>query len=88
MNTRENVIYNILKRLNELNENEELKKNKISSMEYLYAKVYKSIKPKRLNNILNNKAKKISLKELDCIAKALHMSTYELFKENQSNFNR
>jgi len=67
MTTKENIIYNILKKIDFLEKNEVLIKNGIISMEYLYIKTYRQIKPKRLNDILKDNAKKITLKELDII---------------------
>ena len=76
METKEIIIDNILKRLNEINNDEIFKKANpnISAEEYLYAKVYKIIKLKRLTNILNGNAKKITTNELCNIANALNVS--------------
>ena len=78
----EKIRYNILKRLNEINYDDNFKKlyPDIKAEEYLVVKLYKSIKPKRLINILNGKAKRISTYEVCQISKALNVKLSELVK--------
>lgn len=82
MKTNEIIIYNILRRLDEIDNNKDFKSNypDISAIEYLYAKVYPNIKLKRLMNILNCKAKRISAFELKYIAQALNIEISKLVK--------
>ena len=82
MKTKERIIYNILKRLDEMNNDEKFKKAypNIKAEEYLVVKLYKSIKPKRLINILNGKAKRITTIELCYISKALNVKLSDIVK--------
>jgi hypothetical protein len=73
MNIQDSVINRILYLLEEkgyYNMNEKI--------DYLYVNTY--LEEKRLKNILNKKAKKITIKEIDAIAYALGMSIKELFE--------
>ena len=82
MTINERITKNILIKLNEMNNDTIFKERcpNIRAEEYLYAKVSKKIKIKRLTNILNRKAKRITLEELVCIADALNVYLYELVK--------
>ena len=82
MNLNEKIFNNILLKLKEIYDNEIFKKNNpgITSREYLYAKVHNNIKLKRLINILNGKAKRITTYELIYFSKALNVSVSELVK--------
>ena len=82
MNINERIVRNILLKLEEMNNDKKFKKMNpgITAKEYLYAKLYYDIKTERIINILNFKAKRITLKELVCISKALNVSLYELVK--------
>ncbi len=86
MNTKEVVIYNILKRAEEIVNNPEFKKKypDIQAGEYLYAKLHNKIKLKRLLDILGNKAEKISLREINYIADALNVPVNKLFESKGS----
>ena len=83
MNTNDIIVRNILLKLDELDNDENFKKNcpGIKSQEYLYSKVYKVISLKRLVNILHGKAKKIKVEELVIISKALNVSLNDLVKK-------
>ena len=82
MNINERIIYNILKQLDKMNKDEKFKERNpnILAQEYLYAKLQPYIKIKRLSNILNGKAKRITLDELVHIANALNVRIHELVK--------
>lgn len=82
MNVYDIVTKNILLKLVEIDEDPIFKEKNpgILASEYLYAKVYPKIKTKRLINILNGKANRITLRELYYIAEALNIPLSELFK--------
>jgi hypothetical protein len=82
MNLNEKIVYNILLKLKEIDDNETFKKNNpsITAREYLYAKVHENIKLKRLISILNGKAKRITTYELIYISEALNIKVSDLVK--------
>lgn len=83
MNIYEKITNRILFYLDNMNNDEEFKKNNpdITAQEYLCAKVNPNITPKRLVNILKGKAKRITLSELVYISKALGIDVYILFND-------
>ncbi len=83
MDIYKKITLKILCYLDEMNNEEEFKNScpGITSQEYLCAKVHPNIKPKRLINILNGKAKRITLSELVYISQALHIELTEFFKD-------
>ena len=82
MNIYEKVTKKILFYLDKMEKDKDFKKNNpnITSKEYLYNKVIPNITSRRLTNILNGKAKIITLAELVYIAQALNIEVYDLFK--------
>ena len=82
MSIYEKVTIEILSHLDKLNNDEDFKKNNsgITPQEFLCARVNPDISPKRLFNILNGKAKRITIKELCIICWALNIELKELFK--------
>ena len=86
MSIREIVIYNILKRLDEIVNNPEFKEKypDIKPGEYLYAKLHNKMKLKRITDILGNRAEMITLREIDNIAMALNVPVYKLFEVKKS----
>lgn len=83
MDIYEKLTIKILFYLDEINKNDDFKKINpgITSQEYLYLKVNPNITQKRLANILNGKAKRITLKELYIISNALNIELIEFFKD-------
>lgn len=83
MNIYEKITKRILFYLDNMNNDEEFKKNNpdITAQEYLCAKVNPNITPKRLVNILNGKAKRITLSELVHIARVLNIEITDFFVE-------
>ena len=83
MNIYEKITNRILFYLDNMNNDEEFKKNNpdITAQEYLCAKVNPNITPKRLVKILKGKAKRITLSELVYISKALGIDVYILFND-------
>ena len=65
-----------------MNNDEEFKKVNpgITAQEFLCARVNSDITPKRLVDILNGKAKRITIKELCIICYALNIEITDLFK--------
>ena len=82
MNIYEKVTIEILKYVDKSNNAEEFKKINpgITAQEFLCARVNPDITPKRLVNILNGKAKRITIKELCIICYALNIEITDLFK--------
>ena len=83
MNIYEKITKRILFYLDNMNNDEEFKKNNpdITAQEFLCAKVNSNITPKRLVNILNGKAKRITLSELVHIARVLNIEIKDFFVE-------
>lgn len=83
MNIYEKITNRILFYLDNMNNDEEFKKNNpdITAQEYLCAKVNSNITPKRLVNILNGKAKRITLSELVHISRVLNIEITDFFVE-------
>ena len=83
MNIYEKITNRILFYLDNMNNDEEFKKNNpnITAQEYLCTKINQNITSKRLINILNNKAKRITLSELVYIANVLSVDITDLFKD-------
>lgn len=83
MNIYEKITKRILFYLDNMNNDEEFKKNNpdITAQEYLCAKVNPNITPKRLVNILKGKAKRITLSELVHIARVLNIEITDFFVE-------
>lgn len=83
MNIYEKITKRILFYLDNMNNDEEFKKNNpdITAQEYLCAKVNPNITPKRLVNILNGKAKRITLSELVHISRVLNIEITDFFVE-------
>lgn len=83
MNIYEKITNRILFYLDNMNNDEEFKKNNlnITAQEYLCTKINPNITSKRLINILNNKAKRITLSELVYIANVLGVDITDLFKD-------
>ena len=82
MNIYEKITIEILSYLDKMNNDDGFKKfnSGITAQEFLCAKVNPHISPKRLVNILNSKAKRITIKELCIICWALNIELKELFK--------
>ena len=82
MNIYDKVTIEILKYVDKMNNDEEFKKVNpgITSQEFLCARVNSDITPKRLTDILNGKAKRITIKELCIICYALNIEITDLFK--------
>lgn len=83
MNIYEKITNRILFYLDNMNNDEGFKKNNpnITAQEYLCTKINPNITSKRLINILNNKAKRITLSELVYIANVLGVDITDLFKD-------
>lgn len=82
MNIYQKIVLEILKFLEKMDNDEELKKNcpDITAAEYLIAKANPDIKPQRLINILSGKTKRITLQELCIICYWLNIELKDLFK--------
>lgn len=82
MNIYEKVTKRILFYLEKMEKDIDFKKNNpnITAKEYLYNKVIPNITSRRLSNLLNGKAKLITLTELVYITQALNIEIYDLFK--------
>lgn len=83
MNIYEKITKRILFYLDNMNNDEEFKKNNpdITAQEYLCAKVNPNITPKRLVNILKGKAKRITLQEVCIICYWLNIEVPDLFRD-------
>lgn len=82
MNIYEKITIQILSYLDKMNNDDEFKKinPRITAQEYLCARVNPNITPKRLINILNGKAKRITIKELSIICYGLNVEVPEFLK--------
>lgn len=82
MNIYQKISVEILKYLDKMDNDEEFKKTcpDIKAVEYLIAKVNPDISPQRLMNILNGKAKRITLQEVCIICHWLNIEVAELFR--------
>lgn len=82
MNIYGKVTIEILKYIDKMNNDDEFKKSNlgITVQEFLCARVNSDITSKRLVNILNGKAKRITIKELCIICYALNIEITDLFK--------
>ncbi len=82
MNVYEKITIEILSYLDKMNNDDEFKKANpgITAQEYLCARVNPRMTPKRIVNILNGKAKRITIKELCIICYALDIEITDLFK--------
>lgn len=82
MNIYDKITVEILKYLDKMNSDVEFKaiNPNITAQEFLCARVNPDITPKRLVNILNGKAKRITIKELCIICYALNIELTDLFK--------
>lgn len=82
MNIYDKITIEILKYIDKMNNDEEFKKVNpgITTQEFLCTRVNPDITSKRLVNILNGKAKRITIKELCIICYALNIEITDLFK--------
>lgn len=82
MNVYQKISIEILKCLDEMDNNEEFKKKNpnITATEYLITKVKPNIKLCRIINILTGNAKRISLKELSIICYWLDIELSDMLK--------
>lgn len=80
MNVNQKIIIRILDYIKKMNNDEEFKNNSFDAFEYLVIRTRPDIKAQRLNNILNGKAKRITLQEICIICDALNIELTDLFK--------
>lgn len=82
MNIYEKITIEILSYLDKMNNDNEFKKINpgITAQEFLCARVNPHITPKRLVNILNGKAKRITIKKLCAICYGLNIGVPEFLK--------
>ena len=85
MNIYDKVTIEILKYVDKMNNDEEFKKTnpEITAQEFLCARVNPNITQKRLVNILNGKAHRITRAELVVISRVLRIELIDLFKDNE-----